>query len=250
MKKTISWRAIPLAALICACLWGCSQALQRGILGSAYVSTARPDISVQAASLPLLTYCQGICNLEWTGVMGGLPIEMWVAVYGQGGLAPMVIAAQAQVPPGWQWDSDMRPPFSVDHANEVFNGVAYDACTFIVNPQRDPFGGLATAALPDGQSQLWLVRYYAARFNFNQDKIIIEYREPLPEGVTSLNALPYGQSELLSEFAQRAREAFVVGNAPAGITGVKRNFAGNIRWQYVDQKFLGTVSRLDIYMRD
>lgn len=250
MRKNGIWRVALPAFLLSFCLLGCSEALKRGMVGSAYVSTARPDISVQAKNLPLLTSCQGICNLNWTGVMGGLPIEMWVAVYGHGGLAPMAIAAQAQVPPGWQWDADMRVPFSVDDTNEVFNGATYEACTFIVNPANDPFGALATATRPDGQPQLWLTRYFAARFNFNQDKIILEYREPLPEGVTSLSALPYGQSDLLKDFAQRARDAFSIGNAPTDIASVSRTFKDNIRWQYVEQRFLGTASRLDIYMRD
>lgn len=250
MRNIKSGHMAILALPVLALLWGCSQALQRGMLGSAYISTARPNISLQAANLPLMTSCQGICNLDWTGVMGGLPIDVWVAVYGQGGLAPMAITAQAQTPQAWQFDSDMRRPFSVDHGNAVFNGVTYQACTFIVDPSRDPFGGLCTATRPDGRPQLWVGRSFASRFNFNQDKIILEYREPLPDGVTSLTDIPYGQAGFLGKFAQRAKAAFIVGNAPADVSNVKRTFADNIRWQYMSQQFLGSVSKLDIYMRD
>lgn len=251
MKVLINniWRSLFLIC-ICTSLVACAQALQRGMLGNAYISTARPNISIQAQKLPLLTSCQGICNLNWTGVMGGLPVQMWVAVYGQGGLAPLAIAAQAQVPQGWIWDSDMRRPFSVDEANVTFNGVTYNACTFIVNATKDPFGNLVTATHPDGSPQLWLVRSFTSRFNFNQDKIILEYREPLPEGITTLTALPYGSANLLHDFAERARNAFIIGNVPTGTTGVTRDFSDNIRWQYMNQQFLGTVSQLDIYMRD
>lgn len=246
---SIIWHGILLIA-ICVSLAACAQALQRGMLDNTYISTARPNISLSAKSLPLLTSCQGICNLNWTGVMGGLPIQMWVAVYGQGALAPMAIAAQAQVPQNWQWDSDMRRPFSVDDGTVVFNGATYDACTFIVDPAKDPFGNLVTAVHPDGSPQLWLVRSFSARFNFNMDKIILEYREPLPEGITSLTALPYGSSSLLRDFDERARNAFIVANAPADVSKVSRDFADNIRWQYMNQKFLGTVSKLDLFIRD
>ncbi len=238
-----------LVLAMCFILAACSQALMRGMAGSMYVSTARPNISIQAKDMPLMTSCRNICNLDWTGVMGGLPIEMWVAVYGQGGLAPMAIAAQAQVPYGWNWDGDMRQPFSVDHGTAVFNGVNYDACTFIVNPAADPFGTLLTATHADGQPQLWLVRAFASRFNFNQDKIILQYREPLPEGITSLTALPYGQSDVLRQFAERAQNAFIIGNAPANVRKVTGTFSDSIRWQYMNQQFLGTVSRLDIFTR-
>lgn len=246
MKKI---KFVAVALLLSAAVYGCADALQRGMLGSTYVSTARPDISIKT-NLPLLTSCQGFCNLDWTGVLGGLSVEAWVAVYGQGGLSPMAIAAQAQVPSGWQWDADLRIPFSVDPGFEAFNGVTYEACTFLVDPARDPFGSLVTGVQPDGQPQLWMVRYFAARYNFNQDKIIMEYREPLPQGIVSLTALPYGQDDLLKSFAHRARQAFTVGTVPENITGVKRDFADNISWRYMDQKFLGTASKLDIYMRD
>lgn len=244
-------RLLPVLLLLAAIvLWGCGQGLQRGMLGTTYVSTARPAISVTAPNLPLMLAGSGTANLFWTGVLGGLPIDVWLAVYGTGGLAPLAIAAQAQTPQSWIWDSDMFKPFSVDHGNEVFNGADYQACTFIVNPQNDPFGALVTGARPDGAPQLWLVRAFQSRYNYNQDKIILQYREPLPDGVTSLTALPLGQDKLLPEFAQRARQAFAVGSAPAGDPKVRAQYANGIQWQYMGQNFLGTVSRLDLFLRD
>lgn len=234
------------AAALLLMLTACQGALQRGMLGNAYVSTARPAISLEAKDLPLMTAGFGVCNLYWTGMMGGLPIDVWLAVYGQGGLAPLAIVAQAQTPQGWYWDSQMRRPFSVDDTVEIFNGAAYQACTFIVDPARDPFGDLATGVRPDGQPQLWLVRAYASRFNFNSDKIIMEYREPLPEGLTSLTNLPYGQANVLRDFAQRAHDTFAVGPCPARPADVKRGYPQGVQWQYMGQKFLGEASQYDL----
>lgn len=231
------------AALIMA---GCAgYVLRRGMLNGAYISTARPEIAIKAADMPLLASGEGTTNMVWTGMIGGLPVHVWFAAYGTGGLAPLAIAAQAQVPSGWNWESDLRPTFSVDHGTEVFNGVAYQACTFIVNPAASPFGGLITGTRADGSPQLWIARYFAARFNLGEDKIIMEYLEPLPDGVTSLTSLPLGQANLLAQVAQRAREAFVVGNAPKNPEGVAAQYNNDLAWGRMDQKFLGGATRID-----
>lgn len=225
---------------------GCSQSLQRGMLDNAYISTARPAISLAARDMPLLASGEGIANMYWTGVLGGLPVQMWIAVYGEGGLAPMAIVAQAQTPQGWHWDGIMALPFSVDNSTAAFNGVTYQAWTYIVDPAKDPFGALVTGVQPDGQPQRWIARAFAARFNFNTDKIILEYREPLPPEITTLTAMPLGYGDFLMQFAQRAQSAFVVGPAPANPEGVKKRYIRGIEWQYMGQNFLGTVTRMDI----
>ena len=251
MNNTAARRFSPfaflLALVLMAGLLGCEGALQRGMLGPAYVSTARPDIAIEAKNMPLMAAGRGSASLIWSDMLGGLPIQMWLAVYGEGGLAPLAIAAQAAVPQGWYWDSITRHFQSVDEAVEVFGGVGYQACTYIVDPARDPFSGLVTTVKPDGSPQLWMARYFAARFNFNDDKIIMEYREPLPDGVESLSALPLGYGDLLAGIEQRARAAFVVSVAPQNLAGLNTGYIQGILWQYMGQNFLGTASKYDIY---
>lgn len=237
------FRLLALICLIAASLWGCAEALQRGMLDNAYISTARPSISLEAKNMPLMLAGRGTCNLAWTGMLGGLPIQVWLAVYGTGGLAPMAIVAQAQTPEGWYWDGIMRRPFSVDDSTAVFNGVTYQACTFIVDPAHDPFGSLMTGVQPNGEPQLWITRAYAARYNFNDDKIIMEYREPLPAGIVSLSDLPYGQSDFLTQFNERARNTFEVTPGPANPSGVRKGYANAVQWQLMGQSFLGTASK-------
>lgn len=243
MQKPKRMCRVVVALLAIAAIAGCADALKRGMLGEAYVSTARPSITMQAKNMPLLVAGQGMPNLDWTGMAGGLPINVWLAVYGTGGLAPMAIVAQAQTPEGWYWDAVSAKPFSVDEGTAVFDGVGYLGCTYIVDPAADPFAGLVTSVQPDGQPQRWLARSYAARYNFNNDKIILEYREPLPPGITSLNELPFGHSDLLIGFAQRARDAFAVSAGPKNPQGVVSSFTNAIQWQLMSQNFLGSVSQ-------
>lgn len=245
MKQMIIKNCILIVALCLApILQGCEMAaLQRGILNQAYISTARPSITLQAKNMPYMTGGQGMAALEWSSMLGGLTVDVWLAVYGEGGLAPLAVTAQAQVPTGWHWDGIMSQPFSVDESVEVFNGVGYQACTFIIdNPEKSPFGSLVTSVKSDGTPQRWIARYFATRYNFDSDKVILEYLEPLPDDITSLTAIPYGRSDFLSAFEQRARDAFVVGPGPANPTGVDTGYANNIQWQYMGQRFLGSAS--------
>lgn len=241
------FRKLLYLCLFALALWGCAQALQRGMLGNAYISTARPAISLQVKDQPLMAAGEATCNLDWTGMLGGLPIQTWTAVYGEGGLAPLALVMQAQTPSGWYWDGITPRVFSVDQGTAAFGGVTYDAWTYIVDPARDPFGGFITGVQPDGQPQLWIGRMFSARYNFNFDKIILEYREPLPAGITNLTSLPMGHDSLLREFARRAQAAFVVGPPPQDTAGVRKSYMEGVRWEYMGQNFLGSVSRNDFF---
>lgn len=222
---------------------GCADIQQRGMLNQTYVSTTRPAISISVPDMPLLASGKGICNLEWTGMLGGLPVHLWLAIYGTGGLAPLAITAQAQIPEDWYFNSPTPPFGAVDESQEVFDGTTYYAWTYIVNPEQDAFGGLVTGTKSDGQPQLWLVRSYTARYNFNMDKIIMQYREPLPEGIVSLQNLPLGQGELLAQFSERARNVFKVGPAPKNPQNIETSYIQGIRFQYMGQEFLGSVTQ-------
>lgn len=235
------------AIFILFALCGCKYALQRGMVDNSYISTARPAIAVAVNNLPLMTSGQGMASLDWSDMLGGLNIQMWMAVYGAGGLAPLAIVAQANVPQGWYWDGILYKTFSVDQNIENFGGVGYQVCTFIVNPQKSPFGGLVTGIMPDGQPQLWIARYMAARYNFNDSKIILQYMEPLPAGISSLDALPMGMGDFLRQFEQRARDAFTVQNNPEIPAAVSTSYIQGIRWTLMGSNFLGSASKYNLW---
>ena len=240
-------RHVCILTLLATLLAGCNAGLQRGMVGPVYVSTARPSISLTAKDMPLIAGGQGQCNLTWTSVLGGLPVSVWLAAYGQGTpQSPLAIVAQAELPQSWYWNSDSTPPFSVDHATEVIGNTEFLASTFIVDSSHDPFSLLA-GVQPDTPPVRWLVRSFTSRFNFNVDKVILEYREPLPDQMAFLDVLTIAQTDQLKAFEQRARNTFVVGPTPENLFGLTNPYLKNVFWQFMDQRFLGTVSQYDSF---
>lgn len=234
------------ALCLVAMMAGCTGALQRGMQGDAYVSSARPAISMQAVNMPLITGGEASVNLDGSGVIGGLPLNAWLAVYGKGDpQSPMAIVALAEVPRGWYWDSDGQRPFSVDRGVEVFNNVGYAASTYIVDSKKDPFS--VVAGLNDDKSMSWLVRGFAARYNFNDTKVVMEYREPLPENLAGQQTLSESMTDQLRAFEHRANAAFAVTSVSKNTDGIAKGYTKNIRCQYLDQRFWGTVSKYEMY---
>ena len=135
---------------------------------------------------------------------------------------------------------------------ETIGGVGFQACTYVTSEKRDAFLPLedpegARILAQDGQPpRRWLARMFANRFNFDSDKIVLEYREPLPEDITSITALPLGRADYIAAFEQRAREAFMVETAAVPAAGImpQRNI-GALQWRYMDETFWGTVSPYD-----
>ena len=237
-------------AVIMLCM-GCVAGQQRGMYDNAYVSTARPSIMVQVKDLPLITAGRGSAFLTNTCVVGGLPVDVWIALYGKSPNGPLAVVAQAELPHGWYWDSIMRRPFSINESVELLGGMGFQACTFVVENRFDPF--VAQAWLGDDDKEIaqrptrWLVRAFAARCNFDEDKIVLEYREPLPDAIHNISSMPFGQDDLVRGFEQRAREAFVVGPAPKQLSVVTGGSPNGIEWRYMREKFLGTASKYDIF---
>jgi hypothetical protein len=236
-----------LSLCLIALMAGCTGAQQRGMQGNAYVSTARPVISMQAVNMPLITGGEGKVSLDGAGVMGGLPLNAWLAVYGKGDpQSPIAIVAMAEVPYGWYWDSDGQRPFSVDKGVEVFDNVGYAASTYIIDSKRDPFSAIAGLS-DDSKPMRWLVRGFAARYNFNDTKAVMEYREPLPENLAGQETLTESMTDQLKAFEQRASAAFAVTSAPKNTNGITKSYVRGVRWQYFDQRFWGTVSKYEIF---
>lgn len=226
---------------------GCTSALQRGMQDSTYVSTARPALAIKAVDMPLITGGEVSINLDGVGAIGGLPLNAWVAVYGKGDpQSPIAIVGLAEIARGWYWDSDGQRPFSVDKGVEMFNNDGFAACTYIVDSKRDAFS--AVAGLTDESKPMrWLVRGYAARYNFNETKVILEYREPLPANLADQQALTQNQTDQLKAFEQRANAVFSVASATEKMPGITPGYAKNIRGQYMDHLFWGTATKYDTF---
>lgn len=250
------WPLTMATALMCGMLLaGCAgSGQQRGLLHDRYVSTARPSIALAAKSMPLITGGEGRGRLVRCGVIGGLPFRSWYAVYGTPGKGPLAVVAQGELPPQWIWDGDMRRPFSINVGTEVIGGESFQGFTYIAETERDPFARLTNPQMlqqEDAVPQRWIVRTFAKRCDFDMGKIILSYREVLPDDIVSLTALPYGRADYVSRFEQRAREAFSV-QTPWTDTGtIEKSYVGDsILWQYMNENFWGTASYNDTFRDD
>ena len=77
----------------------------------------------------------------------------------------------------------------------------------------------------------------------------MEYREPLPENLARQETLTESMTDQLKAFEQRANAAFAVASVPQNTSGIAKCYANNISWQYLDQRFWGTVSKYEIFSR-
>lgn len=244
-----------MASILCLLfmLAACTAGQQRGLVGDTYVSSSQPTLALKARDLPLMGSVAGTSRLTSSGAMGGLPIDSWITVYGKGdGVSPLAIVAHGEVPNGWYWDGIMRQPFSIDEGVETIGNLGFQACTYVVSARRDAFLPLedpegARILAQDGTPpRRWLARMFANRFNFDTDKIVLEYREPLPDDITSITALPLGRADYIAAFEQRAREAFAAEPVSIPASGMTRaNSLGALQWRYLDEIFWGTVSPYD-----
>lgn len=235
-------------ALLLFVLAGCTAVQQRGMVGATYVSTSRPAFSATAKQLPLLAAGFGRASLTETGVIGGLNVDAWISIYGKGdGNGPLAIVAQGELDDPWYWNNALYHPFAIHEGADVLNGLGVETCTYMVSESRDAFlpfmNPQASSAKKEGEvpTRRWIARVFACRTNFNKGKIIFEYREPLPEGFTSLTSVPYGMSDVIPAFEERARQAFEVNLSPAQSGEIRQEYLAGINWQYLNERFWGTV---------
>lgn len=243
-------------ALLLFVLAGCTAVQQRGMVGTTYVSTSRPAFSATAKQLPLLTAGFGRASLTETAVLGGLNVDAWIAIYGKGdGNSPLAIVAQGELDDPWYWNSALYHPFAIHEGADVLNGLGVQTCTYMVSESRDAF---LPFMYPQGTSvkkdetkpvRRWIARVFACRTDFNKGKIIFEYREPLPEGLTSLTSVPYGMSDVIPAFEERARQAFIVNLSPEKPVEIRQEYLAGLDWQYLDERFWGTVFLNDYSVR-
>ena len=243
-------------ALLLFVLAGCTAAQQRGMAGDTYVSTSRPAFSASAKQLPLLAAGFGRASLSETGVLGGLNVDAWIAVYGKGdGNGPLAIVAQGELDDPWNWNNALSHPFAIHEGADMLNGLGVETCTYMVSESRDAFlpfmqPQAASAEKDEGKPvRRWIARVFACRTDFNKGKIILEYREPLPEGFTSLTSVPYGMSDVIPAFEERARQTFEINMSPAKPADIRQEYLSGLRWQYLDERFWGTVFLNDYSIR-
>lgn len=246
MKRLSTILSLVALLALAACLAGCFAGQQRGVSGTAYMSSSRPAILVNVPGIPLLTGGQGRGTLSDEAMSSPLIIDVWTNVYGSDAKSPMVVVAHAELPTGWIWTT-VYPRFGgTPVTTEVIGGRDFYAFTYLVPCDRDPLGGMVNDPV-DGP-RYWLARYYATLAYHRQGKIIVEYREPAPADLLDVADLESVDKATLASFEERARKAFSVEVPGEGAQAV-RGYAQGVRWQYMRDEFLGPIMEVESSMR-
>ncbi len=195
-----------IALFSCTVLLLACGSLRRGFDGTSLVSSAKPALSVEV-DMPILSFGQ-ISPYLYTAYGYQFP-ETYIAVYGIDAKTPMAISILSIAPNNWEWD-----PLSFSTADSpvtsqvFFDGVTFDGSVQIVHGSKDPFTVLV-ASENELDSIYWIAQRYAYRGFFNQAKVILEYREPLPKVFKNSVSLPLDSPEVQT-FRSRAQKAFNV----------------------------------------
>lgn len=236
-------KKIVLLLVVCMVLVSCT-GLQRGVVGESLVSSARPAVEISVPSLALRTSGFTVASVTTSDALGGAPVEAWLAVYGgTTPFEPMAIVSLAVAPSTYFWDSDLSRVFSVHHGTTDFNGQVYHACTYIIEGDRDPF--LTLVPIKEGAKQRYLARRFAQRTNFNENKITLEYREPLPKDIMTYTDILLYNSELISAFETRAYAAFKVGSFVPSDTIIATKYLRDVQIRYLNTNYFGTMTRVE-----
>ncbi len=229
-------------SILCVILLAGCQGLQRGIYEGQFVSSARPAISVAVQNMSLLDSGRTSIMLDGTTMLGGLPVSMWLAVYGEeGGISPQAIVSFASVPGGWYWDADGSPFFSIDQGTQAISGQAYSTCTYLARSGEDAF----IPVIENAEPTTWIVRRFSRRYNEDSEKITLEYREMLTGEkalVSDISLLGY---EYIFAFEKRASTVFSLGSFPVGARTNERSYLNGVTIRYLGKNFLGTASAID-----
>ena len=240
------FRIIPSGILFCLALFSVSLLLLsctqvRGLGDGRYSSSTRPALRVAVPALTAQGTEHRIIKLPNMGVLGGLNLDTWITVFGTSE-GPMAVSGHADLPAGWEWDANMSHPFAVNEEWVNLGGVPFFAQTTLEDERHNPF--VEAQAEKTEHPAFWLVRSFQARFNNYHTKLILEYRERAPMELTNLAHIPFGQSNLLSDFAKRAEQAFSIDSRVNTQAETLSRIPG-LHTRYLDAHFFGSASPID-----
>ena len=223
-------------------LGGCaSTGQQRGLYNNAYVSTSNPAVSISVNGIPWKTGGRSHGYLRNASMVGGPSPDVYTQVFGTDARSPMATITHAVVNDRWYWNDVTLRVGAIDEENVVIGGAGFRAFTYLVPRNNDPFGGVVGDPTDNGPAY-WIARYFARVVDFRLGKIILEYREPAPQGMVSLSGNPIGQSGFVSQFEKRAEKAFSLGT-PGSVGQITNSRPADIRWAFMRDEFLGDCTK-------
>lgn len=235
---------------------GCTS-LMRGFQQNQFVSNGYPALTA-SSNLPMTL--NGKFSPMLLSDMQFITPQTWLAVYGaQTPQDPMALIAYAVAPNLYQWDlASASVPDSPVTSEVAFGGHNFSGSLHILNAANDPFGGYAATTPEQAANTFWLVQRYANLSDFRKTKIVLEYREPLPEPLRHLaDSSPAGISWTqntpeVRAFIQRAEAAFTLQFAFDGASVTPSNWLRDIPQINMREmgRFLGSLSLIDPFPKD
>ncbi len=234
-------KILRLCLLLCAVavLAACAP-FYRGFEGSSVVSPARPDVTVGVKAMPMLSH--GRISPFLNTDQGYQFPEAFVSVYGTDAASPMAIVTLAIVPNNaWEWDPlTFSGPLAQETLGATFGEQAFYGNVRIVNGAEDAFSPLF-ADKEQWASLRWLAQRFAILEDFSRAKIILEYREPLPESLAAVVGQLPVYSDEVQAFRERAIKAFEVRFGGAVSPDAAAPYIKTLNERYMG-KFLGSMS--------
>lgn len=185
--------------------------LQRGTAGDGLTSTSQPDVYITTPNLTVVTSAAANPNL-YTSI-GYRAVQMWYQLSAPQSKANegQAVTIIAKVPQGWEWELDLSANLhEVATGTTTFDDRQFSTASYILEADDNAFTEMVKEK--DGSApEKWLARRYTRLDYFRTVKLVMEYREPLPDIFNNgFDLMDQAQVTALNDFATRADKVFTV----------------------------------------
>ena len=215
MKKFLLCAALSAVMVLSGCA---GMELYRGLDTStnAFVSTAYPPVLVQPSE-DFKNVSYGAVPLrvaESDGMLMTIPVDAWYALYYSNRAQMAVVVAECS--DRWIWEISalgveyQRLPI----LRSYYGDGPQDATLYVYvrTGSRDPWMPVFAEAGSSWEGDILVARYEWCT-SHDTDKLLLEYREPLPAPRDEL----LGRQTLITEFLERAQAAFSLAQVPDAV---------------------------------
>ena len=197
--------ALALIAAVSCAIIGCREQkpLIRGVAENMLVSPNRPDIAVSpAASFTLVDAYRADPAIMPMNTNVLATTKLWCARYASSSPEARLFAMFGEVDDPWTWHPSPKSPAKLlrRRDNVVIAGFDGTAMTYILPAEHDPWRIGPEPAPWNRGSLVWRFRFNAFFHHFT---VLVEYREPLEDGIENDPAA-------LAGFEKRAKSAFAL----------------------------------------
>lgn len=219
MKKVLACAVLAAAVLIGGCA---GSTIYRGLDSNsgAFVSTHAPTVSViPAEGYEGVVAGYTMCRVPYeNSFMNNFSSNVWYSLQERTGSQLVTVLAECPADLIWEVRS-IGVEFQLLKMLYEKNGVFPDDATvrvYVRPPSMDPWTPLFAAAGKAEWEGSTLVARYEWTSSTEQEKLIVEYREPAPEILDGMNP----RITDLTKFVERSQKAFTLGGVTLPVTPV------------------------------